>query len=1257
MTVNLYVALIPDSLVLEFLIPCEMLLFAVPFIVGLFCIPVNESASLLQRNQIRRLRSGIAEQIPKLRECPTDASPFITKCTKNSKMDCYCIVSKRMDRAGAEKFCHDNEMHLVTLETETENNYVNNLAKENRDAIDNQFWTSGFNVNLNPSNWVWDYSGLHPDKPFEYTNWCANEPNNFDRSEHFVAVINDCWHDVPGGIRWPSICKFQANIFDPVLKDHQFFFTHLGERELIIPCRPSAAFYTGARVDISKYINDTQVSVQIVSNGTTKNNNYEYDPLKGFIIRNVSPNDDGKYNCSITIHKGKTEAWMIFHIVSVGIQLKIDRQFDPLEGNNVSLTCDPQQLKKRQPPFDPVKWFAVFTDNGDGNETALTPTLPVLPTGVWMEFVDETGSALPQLRIFNVSTNLSGIYKCGFVFHSLNNSAVHLTSAALSLNVLKKIDWSAQLTEKQLQQVLSPASLTPDNYRVIPLGNELRISCNFGTRGYLPYYQWHREQFEDDSGHILEKKKEMSSRITVTKTSNAEDGTDNMTIFITNVTTAEQGLFTCLLNGLPPVSVSQYIYVDDRKSKEDASISLRSTPGNEFFRVLGQQSIIPCRPVHPSIGMDISKLAKNGQSDEIILNNTSPDDNYRYNPQQGFIIEKVTVADDGPYQCSPFGRLDPSIIFSITVVGVTIECVVGCESPPQRIDGFLTSQVDPAVESEKVELNCQGFRINDISAVLDWFAISDGVQVKIADSKSHAGLKLGVTNTKNKIQMRKLTISNVKMMNASTTYKCLMTGGKETYSESIELKVLPKNRDKTVSIVTSVTIIIGVFFIAIAIALVYFYKNGERKFMRLEGLLQGDPSRLNRDLPLEEQADLLPYDKRWEFPRNRLRLGKQLGIGCFGRVLQAEAVGINDGSNRAVSTVAVKMVRSQTDTTALEGLISELKILNHLGSHINILNLLGACTKAINRGEIFVIVEYCCFGNLRSYLINHRETFVSQVDESGELVTNVIEDCADDAITTSKLVCWAFQISRGMDYLVSKKVLHGDLAARNILLSENNVVKVADFGLSRCLYKDENYTKKSKSLLPLKWMAIESLTDQVWSSRSDVWSYGIVLWEIFSLGQTPYQGYSDEFQFLQALKSGYRMEKPEHTPNCVASVMQSCWNADPNLRPTFTQIEEMLDAPLESFVTSFYLQLNEDYQRLNAERLTLENFTVKPAEGYAARLPLRPTSSSNFYALDPVDQSKNSVRLNVSTSGYSNQCVIDEETDPHRQTEQAVATV
>lgn len=94
-------------------------------------------------------------------------------------------------------------------------------------------------------------------------------------------------------------------------------------------------------------------------------------------------------------------------------------------------------------------------------------------------------------------------------------------------------------------------------------------------------------------------------------------------------------------------------------------------------------------------------------------------------------------------------------------------------------------------------------------------------------------------------------------------------------------------------------------------------------------------------------------------------------------------------------------------------------------------------------------------------------------------------------------------------------------------------------------------------------------------------------------------------------------------PNCVANVMESCWNADANLRPTFSQIEEILDAPLESFVTSFYLQLNEDYQRMNAEKMTLANFTVTPADGGDVRLPLRPTSSTNFYAQDPLNQAKN----------------------------------
>ena len=129
------------------------------------------------------------------------------------------------------------------------------------------------------------------------------------------------------------------------------------------------------------------------------------------------------------------------------------------------------------------------------------------------------------------------------------------------------------------------------------------------------------------------------------------------------------------------------------------------------------------------------------------------------------------------------------------------------------------------------------------------------------------------------------------------------------------------------------------------------------------------------------------------------------------------------------------------------------------------------------------------------------------------------------------LLSWSYQLARGMEHLANKRVIHGDLAARNVLLAENNIIKICDFGLAKNMYQDSNYTKKSGGPLPIKWMAVESLTYRIFSSESDVWSYGIVLWELFSLARTPYPGVDPDENFQKKLEAGYRMEKPTYAPD------------------------------------------------------------------------------------------------------------------------------
>ncbi|XP_019897332.2 vascular endothelial growth factor receptor 1 isoform X2 [Esox lucius] len=333
--------------------------------------------------------------------------------------------------------------------------------------------------------------------------------------------------------------------------------------------------------------------------------------------------------------------------------------------------------------------------------------------------------------------------------------------------------------------------------------------------------------------------------------------------------------------------------------------------------------------------------------------------------------------------------------------------------------------------------------------------------------------------------------------------------------------------------------------------------------------------------PVEEQCDRLQYDPgQWEFPRDRLKLEKPLGRGAFGKVMQASAFGIDNSTG--CRTVAVKMLKEGATPSEHKALMTELKILNHIGHHLNVVNLLGACTKA---GPLMVIVEYCSYGNLSTYLKTKRDVFllnrVSGGEEaenrclgSGKSISSGFEEerqftereVCKSPLLLEDLISYSFQVARGMEFLASRKCIHRDLAARNILLSENQVVKICDFGLARDLYKDPDYVRKGEARLPLKWMSPESIFDKVFTTQSDVWSYGVLLWEIFSLGASPYPGLDIDEEFCHRLKQGTRMRPPEYSTPEIYSIMLACWETNPSDRPKFTGLVDTLGDLLEARV-------------------------------------------------------------------------------------------
>ncbi|XP_074634445.1 proto-oncogene tyrosine-protein kinase receptor Ret-like [Acropora palmata] len=295
---------------------------------------------------------------------------------------------------------------------------------------------------------------------------------------------------------------------------------------------------------------------------------------------------------------------------------------------------------------------------------------------------------------------------------------------------------------------------------------------------------------------------------------------------------------------------------------------------------------------------------------------------------------------------------------------------------------------------------------------------------------------------------------------------------------------------------------------------------------------------------ITEYAPLNPATLSWKVSRENVTIEKVIGKGSFGQVAQGTAC--NLPLEKETTTVAVKMLKENAQEVERRDLLSELEIMKKLKPHPHVIKLLGCVTIA---DPVLVIIEYVPYGDLLGYLRKSRG-----------LNDNYFKDPdikPQTSLSSLQLMLMTWQIADGMSYLSSRKIIHRDLAARNILAGEGEKCKVTDFGMARNVQEENVYERKTKGRIPVKWTAYESLKSGRYTTKSDVWSFGVVLYEIFTIGGQPYPR-TNAWKVMALLNKGYRMPKPNHVAEALYQVMLNCWQEQPDDRPSFEQLRNEL---------------------------------------------------------------------------------------------------
>uniref|UniRef100_UPI0037E90E0C insulin-like growth factor 1a receptor n=1 Tax=Semicossyphus pulcher TaxID=241346 RepID=UPI0037E90E0C len=430
-------------------------------------------------------------------------------------------------------------------------------------------------------------------------------------------------------------------------------------------------------------------------------------------------------------------------------------------------------------------------------------------------------------------------------------------------------------------------------------------------------------------------------------------------------------------------------------------------------------------------------------------------------------------------------------------------------------------------------------------------------------------------------------LTNLGSGNYSARVRATSLAGNGSWTESVFFYVPPPKRDDGVTFYLVIIIPIIVTLFIASLTTILFFVNKKRNSDRLgNGVLYASVN------PEYFSAAEMYVPDEWEVAREKITMHKELGQGSFGMVYEGIAKGVV--KDEPETRVAIKTVNESASMRERIEFLNEASVMKEFNCH-HVVRLLGV----VSQGQpTLVIMELMTRGDLKSHLRSLRkENATSQV-----------------LPPLKKMIQMAGEIADGMSYLNANKFVHRDLAARNCMVAEDFTVKIGDFGMTRDIYETDYYRKGGKGLLPVRWMSPESLKDGVFTTMSDVWSFGVVLWEIATLAEQPYQGMSNE-QVLRFVMEGGLLDKPDNCPDMLFELMRMCWQYNPKMRPSFLEIissiKDELDPPFRE-MSFFYSEENKppDTEELDMEVENMENIPLDPASTRQPSSAAAPLSGS-----------------------------------------------